>query len=83
MKYTVITGASTGIGREAAKEFAKRGKNLVVVARRKVELESLKAEVKGINEKLDVIIKVSDLGKLENVYKLYEELKELDIETWI
>lgn len=83
MKYTVITGASAGIGREVAKEFAKRGKNLVVVARREAELESLKAEVKGINSDLDVIIKVSDLGKVENVYKLYEDLKELDIETWI
>ena len=83
MKYTVITGASAGIGREAAKEFAKRGKNLVVVARRKEELKSLKTEIKDINENLNVIIKVLDLGKLENVYKLYEELKKLDIETWI
>ena len=83
MKYTVITGASTGIGREVAKEFAKRGKNLVVVARREAELESLKSEVKEINKELDVIIKVSDLGNLENVYKLYEDLKSLDIETWI
>lgn len=83
MKYTVITGASSGIGREAAKLFAKRNKNLVIVARREAELESLKSEIKEINNNLDVIIKVSDLGKLENVYKLYEELKDLDIETLV
>ena len=34
-KYVVITGASSGIGYEAAKAFADRGKNLIIVARRK------------------------------------------------
>jgi hypothetical protein len=34
MKYTVITGASSGIGYETALAFAKRGKNLIVIARR-------------------------------------------------
>lgn len=33
-KYTVITGASSGIGYAAAKAFAARGKNLIVTARR-------------------------------------------------
>lgn len=32
-KYTVITGASSGIGYETAKAFANRGKNLIVAAR--------------------------------------------------
>lgn len=31
-KYTVITGASSGIGYETAKAFAERGKNLVITA---------------------------------------------------
>ena len=31
MKYTVITGASSGIGYAAALAFASRGKNLVLV----------------------------------------------------
>ena len=34
-KYTVITGASSGIGYETAKAFAGRGKNLVIAARRR------------------------------------------------
>lgn len=41
-KYTVITGASSGIGYEAAKAFAKRGKNLIIIARRREKLEELK-----------------------------------------
>jgi len=41
-KYTVITGASSGIGYEAAKAFAGRGKNLVITARRRSRLKRLK-----------------------------------------
>ena len=46
-KYTVITGASSGIGYEVAKAFAERGKNLVIAARRKNNLEKLKREILG------------------------------------
>ena len=40
-KYTVITGASSGIGRETAKAFANRGKSLIIAARRTENLEAL------------------------------------------
>ncbi|MCS1351095.1 SDR family oxidoreductase [Mechercharimyces sp. CAU 1602] len=83
MKYTVITGASSGIGYETALAFAKRGKNLVVIARRQEQLLELKKEVNNIDPKLDVIIHNLDLSISENVYKLYENLKEIQIETWI
>ncbi|MBC2117938.1 SDR family NAD(P)-dependent oxidoreductase [Listeria booriae] len=83
MKYTVITGASSGIGYETALAFAARGKNLVIVARRKVELEELKNAALAINPELDIKIKTTDLTVTENVYELYEGLKELELETWI
>lgn len=83
MKYTVITGASTGIGYEAALAFAGKNKNLIIVARNKEKLEHLKEEIKKINPDLDVIIKVSDLSVGENVYKLYEDLKKYTLETWV
>ncbi|MEH7456007.1 SDR family NAD(P)-dependent oxidoreductase [Bacillus sp. JJ1127] len=79
MKYTVITGASSGIGYEAALAFAARGKNLILVARRKEELE----ELTKINPDLDVVIRKTDLSVTENVYKLYESLQGFQIETWI
>ena len=41
-KYIVITGASSGIGKTVAFEFAKRGENLILVARREELLNSLK-----------------------------------------
>ena len=83
MKYTVITGASTGIGYEAALAFAGKNKNLIIAARSKEKLEQLEKEIKQINPDLDVIVKVSDLSVMENVYKLYEDLKKYELETWI
>jgi len=44
-KTALITGASSGIGREAAKIFAKEGAALVLVARRAAELGSLVDEI--------------------------------------
>lgn len=42
METVLITGASSGIGYELAKIYAKNGHNLVVVARNKDKLEILK-----------------------------------------
>lgn len=41
----LVTGASSGIGRELAREFAAHGHDLVVVARRRARLEALKLEL--------------------------------------
>lgn len=44
-KVAIVTGASSGIGYEAAKLFAREGARLVVCARRKAPLEALVAEI--------------------------------------
>ncbi len=82
-KYTVITGASSGIGYETAKAFAKRGKNLVIIARNKSKLEKLKMEILNDIPSVDIIVKDTDLSIIKNVYQLYQELKPYKIETWI
>ncbi|PEO50120.1 SDR family NAD(P)-dependent oxidoreductase, partial [Bacillus pseudomycoides] len=83
MKYTVITGASSGIGYETALAFAARGKNLIIAARRTEELEKLKSKVADVNADLDVVIRTVDLSVTTNVYAFYESLQHYQIETWI
>ena len=82
-KYTVITGASSGIGYETAKAFAGRGKNLVIAARRTENLEALKREIVEQHPSLDVVIRTVDLSVLENVYQFYSSLKDFQMETWV
>ncbi|NQF16102.1 SDR family NAD(P)-dependent oxidoreductase [Brevibacillus sp. HB1.3] len=83
MKYTVITGASSGIGYETALAFASRGKNLILAARRTEELENLKSKLTEINSELDIIIRTVDLSVTANVYEFYESIRNYQIETWI
>ena len=71
----LITGASSGIGRECALRMADRGYDLVLVARSEDKLKELKKEIKT-----DVTIEVMDLGVLDNVLKLAKKYKgKIDI----
>jgi len=82
-KYVVITGASSGIGYETAKLFAERSKNLILIARRYDKLQELEQEILQKNQQLDIVIIKKDLSVIENVYQIYQELKNYQIETWI
>ncbi|WP_019911784.1 SDR family NAD(P)-dependent oxidoreductase [Paenibacillus sp. HW567] len=83
MKYSVITGASSGIGYETALAFAAKGKNLIIVARRLDKLEELKSRIQELNSAVDVVIVTSDLSVIDQAYTLYNDLKKYQIETWI
>ena len=70
----LITGASSGIGRDMAREFAKKGYELVLVARNEQRLKELQDELKI---KTEIII--ADLSVEENCKKVYEQAKNIDI----
>ena len=74
MKNTaLITGASSGIGKELAKIHASKGRDLILVARRKELLQALKEElVKKYNVEVQVIQK--DLSVVGSSQELYDEV---------
>ncbi|MGT2929241.1 SDR family NAD(P)-dependent oxidoreductase [Streptococcus dentasini] len=82
-QYVCITGASSGIGLEAAKAFAHLGFHLILAARREELLEDLKREILQTHPNLDIMVKKVDLSASDNAYQLYEDLKDYHISVWI
>lgn len=81
--YTVITGASAGIGAAAARAFAARGHSLILIARRTARLNALREELLAAHPTLDIIIKTADLSEPGSVMQVYHEVKGLPLRTWI
>ncbi|WP_314067578.1 SDR family NAD(P)-dependent oxidoreductase [uncultured Vagococcus sp.] len=81
--YTVITGASSGIGYATALAFADRQQPLILIARREERLHLLKEEIHETQPELEVILKVCDLSNTENCLALYQELATYSLNTWI
>jgi len=75
----LITGASSGIGRDMARYLAHNGWDLVVVARRTNRLETLKDELKNV----DVVCIGADLSKVDECKRVYEMTKDLHIDMLI
>ena len=74
----LITGASSGIGREIALYLSDLGYDIIVVARNELALRELQREVKT---KVEVIS--MDLTDRENVWKLHEMYKREPIEVLV
>lgn len=71
----LITGASSGIGREYALALAKMGYDLVITARRADRLEQLKSEIKNV--KVDTY--VCNLADESECKRLYEAYPDIDV----
>ncbi len=75
MKTVLITGASSGIGKETAFVYAEKNYNLILAARRKENLEAIKKEVEEKHE-VKVNIFDIDLSKTNSAEQLYNRIKE-------
>lgn len=83
-QFALITGASSGIGREFAYLLAQRGYSLILVARRRELLENLAAEIHDdISEKLDIHICKADLSHREDCIKVFDLVSDLQVEVCI
>ncbi|MGL5646629.1 MAG: SDR family NAD(P)-dependent oxidoreductase [Clostridium sp.] len=80
--YTLITGATKGIGYELAKIIGKDGKNLFLVARNEDELRKIKKEMEE-EFKIKVDYRKVDLSNNVELEKFLIDLDNYNIETII
>lgn len=80
MAFTLITGASSGIGEEFARQYAKKGHSLILVARSENKLKKIASELESQHQiKIHVI--TQDLGKLDSAEQLFNKIQNLNIEV--
>ena len=72
----LISGASTGLGRGMALEFAARGRDLALCARRLDLLESLQAEIKARYPTVRVAVRALDVNDHERVFEVFRALDD-------
>ena len=76
-KIALITGATKGIGRAIAEEFAFLGASLILVSRNMEELNDLKLELSEFSGKIKVF--VGDISQKNIIQDLVGQLDQLDI----
>ena len=81
-KNILITGASTGLGEGMAREWAAKGCNLALCARRADKLEALQRELQQANPNIRVLVRGLDVCDYDQVFEVFrafrDELGSLD-----
>lgn len=80
--WALVTGASSGIGRDMSRYLSELGYNLILVARNKVELDNLKQELEN-KSSIQIQVIAEDLSNKQNCLDLYEKTKNIDIDLLI
>ena len=75
-KTILITGASSGLGRGMAREFAAIGRNLALCARRTDRLEELKQELESKHQGIKVSVRALDVLNYEQVFEVFKAFNE-------
>ena len=70
----LITGASSGLGAEMARQFAAKGHNLALTARRTERLAALQAELSGRYPQLQMVIHSLDVNDHDQVFEVFRKI---------
>src|SRR4029434_11078224 len=76
--WVLVTGASSGLGEEFARQYAAQGRPLVLVARRIEKLEALATELRD-RYRVQAIVEQVDLSNITAVIQLHQRLRERGI----
>ncbi|MBQ0747178.1 MAG: SDR family oxidoreductase [Marinobacter sp.] len=72
----LITGASSGLGEGMAREFAARGDNLALCARRTERLETLRDELAGSYPQVTVSIRALDVNNHDQIFEVFRAFQQ-------
>src|SRR5690554_6945433 len=75
-KTIIITGASSGLGAEMARQFAAKGHDLGLCARRTERLESLKSEIEAAHPDVKVVLKALDVNDHDAVFSVFQDFRQ-------
>ena len=76
MKTILITGSTDGIGKETAKQLAKKGHRIIIHGRNQDKAQNVKKELNSINPEAAHQIAIADLGSQKKVLDLCSKLKK-------
>ena len=79
-KVALITGASSGIGKEFARIHAEKGGDLIITARRVDKLNELKSELEQ-KHGAKIMVIARDLSQPNAPQEIYDEIKQAGIEV--
>src|SRR5687768_3204641 len=74
-KNILITGASSGLGAGMAREFAKRGRDLALCARRTERLEQLRRELLALSPGIHVFVRALDVNEDDQVFEVFRAFR--------
>jgi short-subunit dehydrogenase len=73
-KRILITGASSGLGAEMARQFAAKGHDLALCARRLDRLEDLRKEIEAAHPGVSVVVRALDVDDNDAVFAVFKDL---------
>ncbi len=75
-RTTLITGASSGLGEGMAREFAARGDNLALCARRTDRLQALREELAARHPEITISIRALDVNNHDQVFEVFRAFQQ-------